>query len=107
MRYIGLHKDLELRDIQIDYFVELLLKCKDKKETRLFVENIISPSELAYISQRLHIIKLITKEKTYSEIKDNTGTTSSTINTTKILMKSIDKKVLKKISGYKIKEKTN
>jgi len=105
MRYIGLHKDLKLREIQIDYFVDLLSECKNKKEIKEFVESVISPSELAYISQRLHIIRLIVEEKSYSEIRDDTGTTSGTINATKILIKSIDKKILSFISKFKLKEK--
>jgi len=107
VRYIGLHKDLELRDIQIEYFVDLMSKCENKKELKIFIESIMSPSELAYISQRLHIIKLVLDDKSYSEIKDSTGTTSGTINATKILMKSVNKRILKTISGCKIKEKAN
>ena len=105
MRFIGLHKDLELREIQIDFLTETISKCKNQNEIRIFMENVISASELAYISQRLHIIKLVLNGKTFPEIREEIGTTNGTINATKILMKSMRKKVLLHIAKYKLKEK--
>ena len=105
MRFIGLHKDLELREIQVNFLTEVISKCKNQKEIQSLVENIISASELAYISQRLHIIKLVLDDKTYPEIKNTTGTTSGTINTTKILMKSMNRRVLAQIAQCKFKDK--
>ena len=106
MRYIGKHENKKVRERQQGAFVKLLLKQKNKNEINWFLESIVSPSELAYVSQRLEIMNLIVQGETYGEIRREVGTTDATIRFTKDQLEKCDDKFIKMLKdfNYQIKD---
>ncbi len=106
MRYIGKHKNKKVRERQVGVFVEMLSELKDKTEIRWFLESLVSPSEIAYIAQRLEIMRMVKDGGTYNDIKINVGTTDGTISATKDQLDGCDKKFHKLLGLYNLNKQT-
>ena len=102
MRYIGKHRDMKLRYDQLSLLSGVLSKLKNEKEIEEFLISLLSPSELAYMSQRLHIMKMLLNDITYQQIQHDVGTTPSTISATKIILKDVSRKYKTVIATQKI-----
>ena len=103
MRYIGKYKNLKLRQRQVEILSDAMGKLKNTGEVEWFLKSLLTPSELAYISQRIDIMQAILKEQSYLEIRDQVGTTNGTINATKQQLKHADKKFWRLILSSKPK----
>lgn len=103
MRYIGKHKNMNLRQRQVEILCDVMSKLKGADEIEWFLELLLTPSELAYVSQRIDIIQQILKEQSYSEIRYEVGTTNGTINVTKHHLKNADEKFWKLVLSGKPK----
>ena len=53
--------------------------CKNVEEAAMFMEDLLTESELEFISRRLRIDKLLLDGKTYEDIKDRLYVSESTI----------------------------
>ena len=80
---------------QIDNLFEAVLKLETKEECYRFFEDICTIKEIQSIAQRLEVAKLLTLNKTYSEIEKQTGTSTATIS-------RINKSLNYGMNGYKI-----
>ena len=56
-----------------------IVNCKNVEEAAVFIEDLLTESELEFISRRLRIAKLLIDGKTYEDIKDILHVSDSTI----------------------------
>ncbi len=56
-----------------------IVNCKNIEEAALFIEDILTESELEFISRRLRIAKLLIDGRTYEDVKDRLHVSDSTI----------------------------
>lgn len=56
-----------------------IVDCKTIEEAAMFIEDVLTESELEFISRRLRIAKLLIDGKTYLDIKDRLHVSDSTI----------------------------
>ncbi len=104
MRFIGKHRDMNLRHDQLSLLSCVLSKLEGEKEIAEFLRSLLAPSELAYISQRLHIMKLLLAQDTYHQIQHEVGTTPGTISVTKLLLKEVSDKNKLIIANQKMED---
>ena len=105
MRYIGKHKNAPLRQKQVEILCDIMSKLKNADEIEQFLDVLLSRSELAYISQRIHIIQLLLQEQSYQEIKYEVGTTDGTISISKQHLNNFDQNFWELILSGKPKKK--
>ena len=74
---------------------EAVLKLETKEECYRFFEDICTIKEIQSIAQRLEVAKLLTLNKTYSEIEKETGASTATIS-------RINRSLNYGVDGYKI-----
>lgn len=72
------HKPATRRN-QFYMLVEIIYGMKNKKELSDFLECLLTSSELAYIGQRLDVIKMLAKNFNYIKIKNELNVSNSTI----------------------------
>ena len=65
---------------QVDGLFEAVLKLKTREECYRFFEDICTIKEIQSIAQRLEVAKLLTLNKTYTEIEKQTGASTATIS---------------------------
>jgi len=83
MRKIANHGDKKLQRAQYDMLLGLLVKIDKKKEVRIVLDELLTESEKAYLSQRLDVIRMLLMNSSYEEIKNEIGAQMSTISNTK------------------------
>ena len=59
--------------------IEAFVNCKTIEEAALFTQDLLTESELSFISRRLRIAKLLLQDKTYEEIQDSLHVSQTTI----------------------------
>ena len=59
--------------------IEAFVNCKTIKEAAMFTQDLLTESELSFISRRLRIAKLLLQDKTYEEIQDLLHVSQTTI----------------------------
>lgn len=64
----------------IDEFFKAVLLLKDEEDCYRFFEDICTINEIHAIAQRLQVAKLLSEEKTYSEIESLTKASTATIS---------------------------
>lgn len=69
----------KLKGKDIDKLFEGILKLETLEECYRFFEDVCTITELKSISQRLHVAKLLRQKKTYVDIKNATGASTTTI----------------------------
>ncbi len=57
-----------------------VLSLKNEKECKSFFEDICTIKELEAISQRLEVAKMLSEKKTFNEIVQKTGASTTTIS---------------------------
>lgn len=67
------------RDSIIFDLIYAIANCKSVEEAAVFMEDLLTVSELEFISRRLRIAKLLIDGKTYEDIKDRLHVSNSTI----------------------------
>ncbi len=65
---------------QTDSLFEAILTLENTEECYRFFEDICTVKEIQAISQRLQVVKLLIKNKTYHEIESETGASTATIS---------------------------
>lgn len=92
----------KLKRADIDELFKAILLLKDEEDCYRFFEDICTINELHAISQRLQVAKLLSQNKTYSEIEKITKASTATISRiNKCLVYGADgyKLVLERLSG--------
>lgn len=64
----------------IKYLYETILKIENLEECEALFEDLCTKTELASISQRLVVAKMLNDKKVYSEIVAETGASTATIS---------------------------
>ena len=62
------------------FLYEAILQLKDMEECEAFFEDLCTVQELASISQRLVVAKLLTEHKVYADIVEKTSASTATIS---------------------------
>ena len=79
-------------DKNTEIAAELLYKgaanIKSEEEARLFFKTLLTEKETQLIAQRLYVAKLLSEDKVYSVIVDETGASSATVSRVKRAMAS-------------------
>lgn len=76
----GLHKlsKPEIENIVLE-LIEAFVNCKTTEEAAMFTQDLLTESELSFISRRLRIAKLLLQDKTYKEVQDSLHVSQTTI----------------------------
>lgn len=82
MRKISNIGDKELQNEEINVLAIFLLQIKNFESAKALLKTLMTKSELAVISQRLAILRMIKKDFKYSEIEEKLKTTPTTISKT-------------------------
>lgn len=67
----------QIRTEATDLLFDAILSLKDKAECYTFFEDICTINELMSLSQRFEVAKMLREQKTYLEIAEKTGASSS------------------------------
>ena len=59
--------------------IQALVHCKTIEEAAMFTQDLLTESELSFISRRLRIAKLLLQNKTYKEVQDSLHISQTTI----------------------------
>ena len=70
----------KIKSKQVDDFFEAILLLENMEECYRFFEDICTIKEIQSIAQRFEVAKLLTLNKTYSEIEKETGASTATIS---------------------------
>lgn len=70
----------KIKSEQTDDLFEAILALETRDECYRFFEDICTVKEIQAISQRLQVVKLLIKNKTYHEIEAETGASTATIS---------------------------
>lgn len=77
-------------DKKTEAALELLYKAatdiQDEEEAMLFFKTLLTEKETNLIAQRLYVSKLLSENKVYSEIVEETGASSATVSRVKRAM---------------------
>lgn len=70
----------KIKSEQVDDLFEAILLLENAEECYRFFEDICTVKEVQAIAQRLQVVKLLVKNKTYHEIESETGASTATIS---------------------------
>ena len=70
----------KLRNDEIDFLFECILKLENIDECYAFFEDICTIKELQSIAQRVVVAKMLKEGKVYSDIVERTGASTATIS---------------------------
>lgn len=70
----------KLKDKSVDYLFEAILTLKTVDECYDFFEDLCTVPELKALSQRIHVAKMLSEHKVYSDIVSETGASTATIS---------------------------
>jgi len=70
----------KLRGEQLDQLFDAILSLKTREECYQFFDDIATMSEIQSLAQRLRVAKMLTEEKTYSAIEQETKASTATIS---------------------------
>lgn len=70
----------KIKSEQTDGLFEAILALENLEECYRFFEDICTIKEIQAIAQRLQVVKLLIKNKTYHEIESETGASTATIS---------------------------
>lgn len=73
-------RNIEKINKNIDYLYEIILKVETKEECEALFDDLCTKTELASISQRLVVAKMLSEKKVYSDIVAETGASTATIS---------------------------
>lgn len=69
-----------LRDETMNVLMDAVLTLRTREEAYQFLEDLCTVNELAAISQRFAVAKMLREEKTYHDIAEETGASTATIS---------------------------
>ncbi len=70
----------QIRTKAVDHLFEAILQLRDKEECYHFFEDVCTVNELLSLSQRFEVAKMLTENRTYLEIAEETGASTATIS---------------------------
>lgn len=70
----------QIRTEAVEHLFEAVLQLKDKEECFRFFEDVCTVNELLSLSQRFEVARMLTQNKTYLEIAEQTGASTATIS---------------------------
>lgn len=70
----------KLKGENIDYLFKAILKLDTIEECYSFFEDLCTVPELKALSQRLHVAKMLSEHRVYSDIVNETGASTATIS---------------------------
>lgn len=72
--------DSKIQSDDMDLFCKAILELKNIEECYKFFEDIATINEIKALAQRMHVAKLLSEKKTYTEISDITRASTATIS---------------------------
>ena len=91
----------EVRQDQFEMLVNVISSIKDQNDLRDFLKCLITRSELAYLGQRLSIMKMLLQDFNYNQIKGEISTSTGTITHAKLCLDDGGEKIKKLILSCK------
>ena len=73
-------RNLEKINKNIEYLYETILKIETMQECEALFDDLCTKTELASISQRLVVAKMLSEKRIYSDIVAETGASTATIS---------------------------
>ena len=73
-------KNLEKINKNIEYLYETILRIETMEECEALFDDLCTKTELASISQRLVVAKMLSEKKVYNDIVAETGASTATIS---------------------------
>lgn len=70
----------QIRTEAVEHLFEAVLQLRDKEECYRFFEDVCTINELLSLSQRFEVARMLTENKTYLEIAEQTGASTATIS---------------------------
>ncbi len=70
----------KLKDANVDYLFEAILKLETVEECYDFFEDLCTVPELKALSQRIHVARMLSGHRVYSDIVAETGASTATIS---------------------------
>ena len=70
----------KLKDANVDYLFKAILTLKTVEECYDFFEDLCTVPELKALSQRIHVAKMLSEHRVYSDIVAETGASTATIS---------------------------
>lgn len=70
----------KIKSKELDLFFKAILELQDIEECYKFFEDVATINEVKALAQRLHVAKLLSDKKTYTEIAEITGASTATIS---------------------------
>lgn len=72
--------DSKLKNPELDLFFEAVLSLETIEECYNFFEDVATINEIKALAQRIHVAKLLSQKKVYTEIAEKTGASTATIS---------------------------
>ena len=69
-----------IRTPDADDFCDSILSLRSREECYRFFQDVCTVNELASLSQRFAVARMLTRKKTYLEIAEKTGASTATIS---------------------------
>lgn len=69
-----------VRTPAVDDLCDAILSLQTREETLKFLEDVCTVNELQALSQRFEVAKMLTENKTYAEIAEETGASTATVS---------------------------
>ena len=70
----------KLKNPELDLFFEAVLSLETIEECYNFFEDVATINEIKALAQRIHVAKLLSQKKVYTEIAEKTGASTATIS---------------------------
>lgn len=70
----------KLKEFNVDFLFEAILQLKNMEECYKFFEDLCTVQELKALAQRLQVAKMLSENKVYSDIVNETGASTATIS---------------------------
>ena len=73
----------KLRELNVEFLFSAVLQLKTMEECYDFFEDLCTVPELKAMAQRIHVAKMLSEKKVYSDIVAETGASTATISRVK------------------------
>ena len=68
------------KDPAYELLIEALISLETREECAAFLEDLMTKKEMADISQRLLVVKMLSEQAVYNKIVEETGASTATIS---------------------------
>ncbi len=70
----------KLKEFNVEFLFQAVLELRDMEECYKFFEDLCTVQELKALAQRIHVAKMLSENKVYSDIVAETGASTATIS---------------------------